>query len=71
MGIIILCCVIEIFMTFLCMTISSFTIDDFYGEMFNECLIILSVLFWWALIPCCAIIWLIRLIAYPFRKTWW
>ena len=68
--IIILCCVTEIFMTFLCMVISSFTIDGFYGKMFDECIILLSFLYWWILIPCCTMVWLIRLIAYPFRKKW-
>lgn len=71
MSIIILCCVSEIFMTFLCMVISSFTFDGFCCDMFDECLILLSLFWWWILIPCCVMIWLIRLIAYPFRKEWW
>lgn len=68
---IILGIVVWIGMTFLSMFLMT-TIDESMNcSMFDFTFIILSFIAWYIIIPICGIIWLIRLIAYPFRKTWW
>lgn len=57
--------------TFLSMFMMSITLEVYYKEMFDESVIFLSLLFWYFLIPVCLAINIIRLVAYPFRKTWW
>lgn len=46
----------------------------FFGNIdlsFEAPIIIISALFWCVIIPICAIVWIIKAIAYPFRKSWW
>lgn len=58
-------------MTFATMFVTAFTFEDLYDAAFSDGVILMSFLLWYILLPCCAAVWLIRLIAYPFRKCWW